>query len=300
MFHKYQHIEKRDTMETEGIEAGLVYIFPKIDGTNGSVWWEKPEEDGGDFIHCGSRNRVVTPEDDNAGFAQAMKTDGNIIVALHRCPNWRIYGEWLVPHTLKTYREDAWRKFYIFDVHNGERWLSYDEYSEVLLRAGCNVIPPLAVINNPSDEQLLNLLDVNTYLIKDGCGSGEGLVLKNYAHVNRFGRSTWAKIVRTEFKDKHRSTSPVSVTQGKETPELKIVDKYVTPAMIDKVYANIKNELGGWTAKAIPRLMNTVFYDLVTEETWGFVKEFKNPTVHFGKLKKYTFDKVKELKPELF
>ena len=33
-FTKYQHIERLGTTETNGIEMGMCYIFPKIDGTN--------------------------------------------------------------------------------------------------------------------------------------------------------------------------------------------------------------------------------------------------------------------------
>jgi len=35
-FMKYQHVERYGTDEVEGIELGETYIFPKIDGTNGS------------------------------------------------------------------------------------------------------------------------------------------------------------------------------------------------------------------------------------------------------------------------
>ena len=49
-------------METDGIELGKVYVFPKIDGTNGSVWID----DG--IIKAGSRNRELTLDNDNAGF----------------------------------------------------------------------------------------------------------------------------------------------------------------------------------------------------------------------------------------
>ena len=38
MFVKYQHIERFGTQETEGIENGTCYVFPKIDGTNASLW----------------------------------------------------------------------------------------------------------------------------------------------------------------------------------------------------------------------------------------------------------------------
>lgn len=37
-FRKYQHVERFGTVETENIQVGVCYIFPKIDGTNSSVW----------------------------------------------------------------------------------------------------------------------------------------------------------------------------------------------------------------------------------------------------------------------
>lgn len=39
-FKKYQHVERFGKKETQGIEKGTVYIFPKLDGTNGVVWFD--------------------------------------------------------------------------------------------------------------------------------------------------------------------------------------------------------------------------------------------------------------------
>lgn len=33
-FKKYIHLEKYGTTETQGIELGTAYVFPKLDGTN--------------------------------------------------------------------------------------------------------------------------------------------------------------------------------------------------------------------------------------------------------------------------
>jgi hypothetical protein len=87
---------------------------------------------------------------------------------------------------------------------------------------------------------------------------------------------------------------------GGEIVEEKIAAKYVTQALVDKVEAKIVNEMGGWSSKYIPRLINTVWYDVVTEETWNFVKEFKNPKIDFKVLSHYVTAKIKELKKELF
>jgi hypothetical protein len=294
-FIKYQHLERYGNTEVEGIEVGTCYVFPKLDGTNGSVWFEHGT------LRCGSRNRELSPDNDNAGFMNAMMVDKAVISFLNNDRDLILYGEWLVPHTLKTYNDDAWRKFYVFDVfdRNKERLLSYDEYSAPLVAAGINVIAPIAIIKNGSIEHFTECLSKAHYLVKDGEGAGEGVVIKNYDYKNKYGRQTWAKIVGNEFKAKHHLKMGAPVV-GCEIVEEKIAAKYVTQALVDKVEAKIVNEMGGWSSKYIPRLINTVWYDVVTEETWNFVKEFKNPKVDFKVLSHYVTAKIKELKKELF
>lgn len=294
-FIKYQHLERFGNTEVEGIEVGTVYVFPKIDGTNGSVWQHN------DMMCCGSRNRELTLDNDNAGFFNAMVKDNAVARYIHEHPQHILYGEWLVPHTLKTYNDDAWRRFYVFDVfdRNKERLLSYDEYSPAAIAAGLNVIPPIAIIKNGSEEHFTQCLAKANYLVKDGEGQGEGIVLKNYDYKNKYGRQTWAKIVGNEFKAKHHLEMGAPVV-GCEIVEEKIVAKYVTQALVDKVHAKIVNEMDGWSSKYIARLLHTVYYDLVTEETWNFVKEFKSPKIDFKVLSHYTTARIKELRKELF
>ena len=71
-FQKYQHIERFGTDEVDGIELGECYVFPKIDGTNSSVWLEDGQ------IKAGSRNRELTLENDNAGFYNSVINDERI------------------------------------------------------------------------------------------------------------------------------------------------------------------------------------------------------------------------------
>ena len=294
-FLKYQHLERYGNTEVDGIEVGTCYVFPKLDGTNGSVWWE----DG--TMCCGSRNRELALDNDNAGFMNAMVVNKAITSFLNNDRDLILYGEWLVPHTLKSYNDDAWCKFYVFDVFDRkkERLLSYDEYSAPLIAAGINVIAPIAIIKNGSIDHFTECLSKAHYLVKDGEGSGEGVVIKNYGYQNKYGRQTWAKIVANEFKAKHHLEMGAPIIGG-EIVEEKIVNKYVNQTLIDKVEAKIVNEVGGWSSKCIPRLLHTVYYDLITEETWNFVKEFKNPKVDFKVLSHYVTAKIKELKKELF
>jgi hypothetical protein len=85
----------------------------------------------------------------------------------------------------------------------------------------------------------------------------------------------------------------------KKIIEEEIVNKFVTKALIEKELAKIETE-SGWSSKQIPRLLNTVFYCLVKEESWNFVKEFKNPIIDFKRLSFFTINRIKEVMPHLF
>lgn len=214
----------------------------------------------------------------------------------------RLFGEWLVPHSLKTYREDAWKKFYVFDVYDDskEKYLHYDEYKELLEKHGIDYIPALCIINNATYDNLLIELENNKFLIQEGRGFGEGIVIKNYNYQNRFGRTVWAKLITNVFKEKHVEAMGATVKNMKEMTEGVICGEYVSKHLVDKVYAKIVNEMDGWNSKYIPRLLSTVFYDLVNEELWNAIKKLKNPTINFKTLNSLVIIRIKELRPELF
>ena len=210
-------------------------------------------------------------------------------------PNVRLFGEFLIPHSLKTYREDAWGKFYVFDVMVDYRYLSYDVYQPLLEEYGIEYIPPVCKIKNPTYERLIEQMMKSSYLIEDSKGAGEGIVIKRYDFKNKYGRTVWAKIISNEFKAKHQKAS-VGEIKEKKMVEEEIVQKYVTKSLVEKEHSKIE----GWSSKQIPRLLNTVFHCLVAEETWNFIKDHKNPTIDFRRLYYLTTIRIKELMPELF
>jgi len=300
-FIKYQHVERYGKVEVDGIEQGTCYVFPKIDGTNGQVWLD---EDG--TVRCGSRNRELTLDNDNAGFLKATLESNKIVAFIHDHPDLRLYGEWLVPHSFKLYREDAWRKFYVFDVCRvdpvGEKeYLTYDEYSPLLEDYGIEYIPPIFYGDNLHPDRFYDALEEGYYLVEDGKGTGEGIVIKNYDYRNRFGKTVWAKIVTSEFKAKHCKSMGAREITEKPLVEDAIALQYVTKALVDKVVANIEiaNDCD-FTGKDIPRLLGMVYYDLVNEEAWDFVKKHKNPTINFKLLNRAVILRIKEHRPELF
>lgn len=303
MFKKFLHVERFGTTEVEGIELGECYVFPKLDGTNASLWMEK--HDDIEFLHGGSRRREVTRDNDNAGFYDWASKQTNIGKFFSKYPNLRLYGEWLVPHSLKTYKDSAWNRFYVFDVMDdsiGENgaFLHYDDYQPLMEEFDIDYIPYIAKVTNGSYEQFIHQLQHNVFQIEDGKGVGEGIVIKNYNYTNRYGRYAQAKIVTTEFKEKHQKVMGGHEVKGEKMVELEIVDQFVTKAMVDKVHSKIVNEEQGWRSQYIPRLLHTVYYDLVREEIWTAIKKHRNPKIDFRTLQHFTFNKVKEYKPELF
>ena len=299
-FRKYQHVERFGTSEVENIEIGTCYVFPKIDGTNSSVWLG---DDG--MIHAGSRNRELTFEKDNAGFYATISKDERVTAYLQEHPTHRLFGEWLVPHSLKTYRDDAWRRFYVFDVcvdadnETGLEYLPYEVYQPLVAEFGLDYLAPIRIVKNGCLDDFIKCVNENNFLIADGKGVGEGVVIKNYDFYNRYLRQTWAKIVTSEFREKHHKEMGAPVSANRLVEE-DIVDKFVTRAFVEKEYAKIVNANDGWTSKMIPQLLSRVFHELITEEIWNILKAFKNPTINFKALNTMTIAQIKRIMPEIF
>jgi len=294
-YKKYQHIEKLESQNVRGILDGHCFVFPKIDGTNGSLWL------GGDGeIKAGSRNRELTEEQDNGNFYKAMKDDPKFKAFFKDHPAIRLFGEWLIPHSLKTYREDAWRKFYVFDVELADELMSFEDYSELLDQYEINYIYPICETILPEKRNLLRYLESTTYLIKDGEGTGEGIVIKNYDYRNKDGKQIWAKIVKNEFKEQNKKAFGVQTAKTQTTAEREIVEKYCTQSLIEKEYAKINLEKGGWESKYIPMLLGKVYNSMITDSMWEILKDWKHPTIDFKELQRFINIKIKEIKSEVF
>jgi hypothetical protein len=311
-FRKYMHVERYGNDEVKGIEDGEVYVFPKLDGSNVSMrfYYRK--------IRASSRNRDMgTGKDDHLGFNGWLSEEKNMGVFrpfFIDHPKLILYGEWLVPHTLRDYRDDAWRNFYVFDVYDSEKkqYMHYADYSELLEGYEINYIPPLSIVVDGNYEKYCELLSVNDYLMQNGA-IGEGVVLKNYRFLNRYGHFVYAKIVRSEFRDTFRKKWAAPKIKMFPT-EKKIVDKYLTIPLVEKEFGKLKNGeyivekkndtccggRGGWTSKMIPQLFGRITHTFITEEMWNILKKEKNPIIDFKRLNRLIIQKIKELKPELF
>lgn len=298
-YRSYMHIEKLGTTDTEGILNGTCYLSYKIDGTNASVWLKDTGELG-----FGSRKKELSLSEanmDNADFMKLMTENTalyqQLLNYLQIFPTRTIYGEWLVPHTIKRYSADAWRKFYVFDVFDNatEKYLNYDSWAATLQKACPElvVIPLIAKLENPTQEELIALLDkTGEFLCTEGIG--EGIVIKNYDFVNRYGRTVWAKILTEDFKKQKDKTRANNAEAKAENATEHAIIKLLTVEHIQKEYAKLVEARGEWSSKYIFELLNRVYTEFLHDNFDIIMKKFKLPTINFRVLKQMSDNMVKE------
>ena len=295
-YKSYQHIEKLGNKEVEGILKGKCSIQPKIDGTNGVVWLG---DDG--IIHAGSRRRDLTLDNDNAGFYNTVIKDDNIRKYLLDHKDHYLYGEWLVPHTIRYYHPESWKHFYVFDIFSYDRgYIPYDEYSKELDKYGISYIPEIISIDNPTMEDLTKYLKETKYLIPEDKMS-EGIIIKNYEYRNQYGRCTYAKIVAEEFFNTKSILRMKNHEAKDKTSEKDIVTTMLSEPLIRKEFAKIKLAYPDIRRQElIGRTLNTIFHVFIHEELLDYIEK-KKPLINFYYLKKECDERVKEvLRSELF
>lgn len=296
-FTKYQHIEKLGSVETEGILNGTCYLTYKIDGTNGSIWLGDDNE-----LHFGSRNRELSLNKDNGNFMNLMTKNADLCeelkLFLRKYPKHIIYGEWLVPVTIKRYKLEAQKKFYVFDIFDTEtgKYVSYDDYSVMFdyIYTNINYIPLIAKLENPTEEEVRKYLDqTGKFLITEGLG--EGIVIKNYQFVNKFGRTTWAKVLTEDFlktKQVHRQENRENKLEN--MVEYKISNLLTTEHISKEKSKLLENKGTEWSDKYIFELMNRVYFEFLHDNLDIILKKFHNPTINFSIVRKLTDKKVKD------
>ena len=301
-FVKYQHVEHINSDVVEGLTDGICYIFPKMDGMNASAY----VEDG--KIRCASRNQ---PLDDNHPFSKYCTNHEGIVKMFTDHPELRVFGEWMIPHTVRTYTPDVWNNWYVFDVcvadhqftdgddrlvDEGHYYLPYTKYKDILDRYGIRYLAPLEVIDHPTMEQIADIVNnKNTVYIEPGGGCGEGVVVKNYDYKNRFGRTIWGKRINAAFRVER--TKKCSYNQDSHTLEEDIARKAVTPELVLKEYHKIA-ENGDDVHPA--KLLSIVWYNFITECLWDELKRNHNPVLDFKLLRREVDEITKNSVPRLY
>ena len=301
-YKSYTHLERLDKVDTEGILNGLCAITAKVDGSNAVIWSD------GETVYAGSRKRKLSDTKDNAGFYnwvvyssedEAMKLRAFVL----NNPRYMVYGEWLGSGkfigSIKDYDKSALRHMYIFDVYDtkNEKYLYEDEWRYML--AGWELEPwfveSFGVFDDLTVEKVAEIANNNHFLLPED-KVGEGVTIHpQYDYKNPYGHYIIGKFVLDEFKQEKSKPKKEKIVS--DNIEQDIVDAYMLDSELSKSKAKVCvamdiAEFDTRNGQCIGRMMNLCYNDLL-EECKNWVKDFRNPTVDFAKLKRACDTKVR-------
>lgn len=281
MFIKYEKIHRIGKEEVEGILEGQCYIQEKVDGANTSVWIE-----GGE-VKVASRNNVLTGGFN--GFVDYIANHEGVQKLLKKHPEYRLYGEWLVRHTIQ-YNELAYKKWYMFDImlENGD-FLELPVVQNIAKEYQIDFPEIFAILQNPSVEE------VKAFCGKSALGErGEGVVIKNFGFISKFARTDYAKMVEEKFKEDNSVVFGGNNKHSDTYWEMYVCNKYMTLARIEKIMNKIQPTIDKrLDMEHIPRICGTAYHDILTEEIWEIAKKVRE--VNFPTLQRVCFKKAKQI-----
>lgn len=275
LFRAYPKIMGLHKEEVEGILYEPVTVQEKVDGANVSIWLG---EDG--IIKCGSRTRELGDDDFN-GFTAYVKEHETILrILFEDNPTHRLYGEWLVKHTI-TYPDEAYKKMYLFDIYDdSDETYSPQEDVRTVARLIGFEYPHVFI-----DNEIVTLEQVKEFVGKSAIGAnGEGVVIKSTTYKNKYGNHVYAKLVHESFKESNAIVFGGNNKHSETYWEMYVVNKYCTLSRMQKIMHKMQPEVNErLDFKHIPEITGRAYYDLLTEEIWEIVT--KVPALDFKRLK---------------
>lgn len=166
-FSKIPRFYRTPQQELDGTPT--LTLTEKIDGTNGCLAFSEEGE-----LSAQSRNRVITPESDNQGFARwAYDHVGSLWEDLG--PGYH-YGEWFGKGINRGYGMTD-KKFALFNV---SRWSQDQEFTTPNLTV-VPVVRELYEMDSSLVESIAMGLGLNGSLIAPGFSNPEGLIVFHHA-----------------------------------------------------------------------------------------------------------------------
>ena len=264
---KYKDIER---LKTEHIELFCkehdIVVQEKLDGANFSIRYDLET----DRILSFSRKKQLHELETLRGAWNWSQTLDRNLVKKVLGNNKILFGEWLVPHTIK-YDEEDYNKAYFYDVFDLEKgtYLKQDEVEQIVKELNLNYVPVFYKGKFQSWEHLKQFVGQTQM----HCEQGEGIVVKNMSKLNSY-KTLYVKIVTEHFSET-KSIKKVNLEDIQKKNELQIlVETVVTKARIIKILHKMVDE------GLIPENFNEqslsvigknigkdVYYDCVKEES---------------------------------
>lgn len=282
-FKWYGKIHRLWKEETEWILSWVCTIQEKIDGANLSIWMEN------DWIHVGSRTQDVTTKWFR-GAVEYVHSHEWIVNYLSIYKWHRLYGEWLVKHTIWNYNPNAYNHFYLFDVedYNGDR-LTPEDVSSIANKYNIKTPQVIATIYRPTYPQIEEVVWKSWIW-----PVGEGVVIKNMNFINMFGDMVYAKVVSDKFKEDNQI---VFGSDSNHDVELKLVSKFINEGRVRKIINKIEqNEDRIIQNSDINKIIWITYYDFISEEISTIAKMW---VIDFNKLAKLANKKIAYLSLEI-
>ena len=296
--------ENGDPIYDESLPAPVIEYegTVKLHGTNAAVVVEYDENGEIDVVIYQSRNNLITPQDDNVGFAafaakSLLATEFDKILSNFDSRRWlangkwAIYGEWCGSGIQKgTVVNQLEKLFVVFGVLNlnTDRWLEPNvvKYFKCHEKRVYNIyeFPTYKVtIDFNSPETIQPTLEEITNQVEKECpvgkffnvnGAGEGVVWKpansGFSDKTRF----WFKVKGEKHQvTKTKTLAPVDIEKANNIKEL--VAKLVTKARLEQGIADNKldfdrKNLGTFLRWVVDDIMKE---ELDTIEANGFTKK---------------------------
>lgn len=280
-FGKIEHISQP--------EVGTWYASEKLDGANAGILWSPQDEVvilhsrrnpvalieiGSDRVHTFNEFRGFV-----SFFTKAAEEnfDSYADFVDSQPFGWRrVFGEWLVPHTVR-YPAEAYNKFYVFPAQSlnlpGVIFLLEEK------------------VEDPDNEKLLKLYEKLKEQIKELYGDNayepEGLVIRR---KNSFDRLKW---VASRFREKAAKAWGAN-KKAIENPEA-LMASILPGRSLVKVWERVEDQVGLIPSKKeLPMLLGFTLQEFAEEWFWRAAKKAGWPTISTAKLKRELHDYARE------
>ncbi len=268
---KFMDIERLKGSYTYGFQKGdIIQITEKIDGANAALRYDSST----DCVAAQSRKNILNPTNNLRGFYEWTQLLGKDKVKEVLGENKILFGEWLVPHTVK-YPNERYNKFYCYDVYDTSAgmYLPQNEVKEIVKKLGLIYVPVFYEGEFISWEHCMRFVG-KTEL---GGESGEGIVIKNQTRLNDKNTRLpfYVKIVSEKFSETKGHSNKTKTPEELKAREsnISLAETIVTKPRIEKILNKLVDEgilSKSWTVKDMPivakNLTKEVIHDCVKEE----------------------------------
>lgn len=273
MIKKYMDIERLKEKYYSVFTVGEhIVVTEKVDGSNAQIYFD------GDSICACSRRLDLSEKNTLNGFYEFSQSLSKDEVSAVLDTHYHIFGEWLVPHSVK-YPTEKYRNFYVFDVWNTEteEYVPWEETKKMAEALNLKTVPVLYDGPFISWEHLMSLVG-NTEMGAEP--NGEGIVVKSQDRLDNKSSHTpaYIKIVHEKFSEIHDHK------------------KEISPEKLAQLEAEREKVASIVTARRIEKLIQKMIEDNILPADWD-EKDLKTISKNLPKM---CFEDCRKEEPEIF